>query len=422
MTIAFLASRKGYLKVMGSLIQASLDRGHGVVLLDRDTEKTGEAATPADFAHWPRARVAGRRPDEPILPLLQRERVDALVGPSLHFLLSRTELGSEIDAIRRAGIRLYSVDYSFETLTSDADGYRVIDVTFYSSEYQRRLHWSVLESDFARLPADVDMNARSAVCGSTMLDQLARVDRAAVKRALGLDSGRPVVLLMSLKMMVPEPWRRYVWGGEPAVLRALHAATHGRARLVPEILRGNGYRTLVTALRRFCERAGATLVVKSREKNRDPAFLRNEADVFVEKDADVFPYTSMQLMAVADLCVHFQSGAVLEAAFCDVPSLSIQVPQTHLESYPGFRESFGGEPGSLQNFPGIVWLVPADRAPAWLDGRTIADFAVDPVARRDYVNRFLGFGDTCSSERVLDVIERDARLSHRPGPEAARPG
>ena len=33
MKIAFLASRKGYLKVMGSLIQAAIDRGHEALLV-----------------------------------------------------------------------------------------------------------------------------------------------------------------------------------------------------------------------------------------------------------------------------------------------------------------------------------------------------------------------------------------------------
>jgi hypothetical protein len=413
MTFALLASRKGYLKVMGSLIQAALTRGHSVVLLsDPDERKPGEATTPEDFGHWPRARLVAHRRGEPLLAALQREGADALVGPSLHFVLVRTGLAPDIQEIRKAGVRLYSVDYAFETLTSDPDGYRVIDVTFYSSEYQRLLHWTVLEAEFARLPRDVDRKARSAVCGSTMLDQLARVDRPTVKKALGLDPGRPVVLLMSLKMAVPEPWRRYVWGGGPAVVRALRATARGHARLVPEIWRGNGYRALVDAMRRFCGRAGAALVVKSREKNRDPVFLRRGADVFVERDTDVFPYTSMQLMAVADLCVHFQSGAALEAAFCGVPSLSVQVPQTHLEMYPGFRESFGGDPGSLQNFPGIVWSAPSDRAAQMLERRDLADFAVDAEVRRAYIEKYMGFDDARSSERVLDVIERDAALRH----------
>jgi hypothetical protein len=176
---------------------------------------------------------------------------------------------------------------------------------------------------------------------------------------------------------------------------------------------------LAHAVRRFCDRTGAALVVKSRQKNRDPRFLRRLADIFVERDDDVFPYTSMQLMAVADLCVHFQSGAVLEAAMAGVPSISIIVPQSHLQEYPGFREIFGTREGSLQNFPGVVWSTSHDDAVALLDGRTLEEFRVVPAARRTYVERYLGFDDLGSSARVLQLIEDDARV--RSGPAGARP-
>jgi hypothetical protein len=224
---------------------------------------------------------------------------------------------------------------------------------------------------------------------------------------------------MSLKMAVPEPWRRYVWGGGPVVARTIMAVARGRAGLVPEIWKGNGYRALAQALRRFCGRTGAVFVVKSREKNRDPRFLRNLADIFVERDDDVFPYTSMQLMAVADLCLHFQSGAVLEAVMAGVPSVSITVPQSHLHEYPGYREIFGVSEGSLQNFPGVVWSTPHDGVPALLEGRTLTDFRMTPTARRAYVERYLGFGDFQSSGRVLDVIEGDARVRPAAEPAAA---
>jgi hypothetical protein len=420
--IAFLASRKGYLKVMGSLIQASLDRGHEAILVhDPGERKPGESVTAVDLQHWPRARVVTHRRGEPLVPLLSREGAQALVGPSLYFVLNGMGLAAEMPALGAAGVRLYSVDYVLDALNSEPEAYRVVDRTFYTSEHQRHLHWTTLGGRFDRVRADVDLTARSAVSGSTMLDQLELVDCAAVRRALGIAPGRPVVLLMSLKMAVPESWRRYVWGGGPALVRALAATARGQIGLVPEIWRGNGYRELAHAVRRFCRRTGAVFVVKSREKNRDPRFLRRLADVFVERDDDVFPYTSIQLMAVADLCIHFQSGAVLEAAMAGVPSASIVVPQSHLHEYPGYQQIFGTSEGSLQNFPGIVWSVPHDRAAALLDERTLADFKPDPGARRAYVERYLGFDDLGSSRRVLDVIEEDVEVRLRSAPGAAPP-
>src|SRR5258707_449766 len=85
-----------------------------------------------------------------------------------------------VPALRAAGIRLYSVDYVFDTVASDPEGYRVVDVTCYMSEHQRQVHWRVEREGFSAIGSETELRRRSAVVGSTMLDQLALVDRAAV--------------------------------------------------------------------------------------------------------------------------------------------------------------------------------------------------------------------------------------------------
>jgi hypothetical protein len=327
----------------------------------------------------------------------------------------------EAPALRAAGIRLYSVDYVFDTVASAPEGYRVVDVTCYMSEHQRQVHWRVQREAFAAIGSEAELRRRSAVVGSTMLDQFALVDRAAVRRKYGLAPDRPVVLLMSLKMAVPEPLRRLAWAGGWRGWRAAKALATGHRALVPAILRGNGYLALAEALRGFSRRAGASFVVKSRAKNADPRFLTRRADLFIERDEDVFPYTSIELVAIADLCVHFQSGAVLEAALAGVPSLSIRVPQTHLEGYASFQEVFGAKPGSMQNFPGLVWSMDAAEATRRLATAALADFQVDGAARRRYIETFLGFDDAQSSGRLLDVIESAGRVSAAGRPAAAPP-
>ncbi len=173
------------------------------------------------------------------------------------------------------------------------------------------------------------------------------------------------------------------------------------------------------SVRDFCRRTGAALVVKSRAKNRDPRYLRGSADLFVESDDGVFPYTSIELMAIADLCIHFQSGAVLEAAHAGVPSLSVRVPQSHLEEYPGHDQLFGGHEGTLQKFAGVVWSMEHDEAAARLGRLTLADFKIDPDARRRYIERSSGSTIpgaasgcwTSSSARPRPQVDRDAKTT-----------
>lgn len=409
MTVAFLVFRKGYLKVMGALIQAAVDQGHDVVLLwDPVEAKQGEQVAREDLAAWPAARVLTCARRAPLLPVLRAAGAQALVGPRLHSILRDFGLDQEIDAIRAVGVKLYSVDYGLDTLISDPAGYRVIDKTFYGSEWQRQQHWKIQAAEFAKVGDPAFWASRSAVCGSTMLDQLAVVDRGAVRKRYGIPDNRPVVLFMTLKLDVPDLWRQLVWGGQPRGWRAARALWKRRTEWLPAIVRSHGYRDLLLAVRRFSDRVSATLVVKSREKNGDPRFVSSLADVFL-LDERVYPYTSIELMAIADLCVHFQSAAVLEAAFAGVGSLSVVVSQTHLQKYPTFDEFYGARSGSLQNFPGVVWSLSHAEIAERLEAATLADFRVDAGARRRYVTQFVGFDDTCSSERALAVMDAASR-------------
>ena len=416
MNLGFLVTRKGYLKVLGSVVQAAVDRGHRVTLLWDPTE-TKELIDPAaDLSSWPAAIVTRWSRGTPLLPALKTAGVEALVGTRLYYVLKAYGYEAEMATLAPAGVRVFNVDYIYDTITLDPDAYRYVDTMFYLSERQREVHWRVKAKEFAQLGGDpATWRQRSAVCGSTMTDQLARVDQAEVRRRYGIAPERPVVVFMSLKMVVPEAWRRAVWGGEPRLKRIARALLAGHPEWIPTIIRTHGYRELVQSVRRFCQRTGAALVVKSREKNDDPLFLRELADISLG-DEQVYPYTSIELMAIASLCIHFQSGASLEAAFAGVPSLSIVVPQSHLAAYPTFDEVYSARPESMQNFPGIVWTLPAEEVTAKLDTSRLEDFRIDPAARSRYVEKFLGFDDTRSSERVLDEIERVSAAA----PAAAR--
>jgi hypothetical protein len=419
MTLGFLALRKGFLKVTGAVIQAALDRGHEVVLLwDPVEAKLGEQVSRADLDAWPPARIVEVDRRTPLLPALRSCGVTALVGPSLYTLLRAFGWLGELDALAAAGVRLYSVDYALDTVTNDPAGYTALTTTFYTSEWQRQLHWRVRQEDFARLGDQALWRARSAVVGSTMLDQLGVVDRAAVRKRYGLDD-RPVVLFLSLKMLVADKqWRRLHWGTGPRAVRALRAVVEGQSGWVPSILRDNDYRALFEAVRRLCVRSGAALVVKSREKNGDPAFLRRRADAFIT-DESVYPYTSMELMAIADLCVHFQSAGVLEAAFAGVPSLSVKVAQEHLRASPTYDAFYAARPDTPLNFPGVVWSVTLPEAIARLETATLDGFRMDAERRRAYVEQFMGFDDTRASARVLDAIDQGNARTAPSGPASA---
>ena len=104
-----------------------------------------------------------------------------------------------------------------------------------------------------------------------------------------------------------------------------------------------------------------------------------------------------------------------------VPSISVKVPLSDAQrEYPAHTFAFDPREGSLSNFPGVAWFTRPEEAVSLLEGRTLADFRLDPDARRAYVARHLGFDDLRSSQRVLQAIEDDARVSSA-SPGAAPP-
>src|SRR4030095_13083201 len=143
---------KGFLKVMGALIQAALDRGHEVVLLwDPVEPKSGERLTRAELAAWPGARIVEYDRHTALLPALRAAGVTALVGPRAWEILVAFGRGDALSPVPASGIRLYWVDYGLDTITSDPAGYRGVDVTFYATEWQRELHWRGKADRVARL-------------------------------------------------------------------------------------------------------------------------------------------------------------------------------------------------------------------------------------------------------------------------------
>lgn len=403
MTLGVLVLRRSYLKVLGCVIQAAMDRGFSVVLFwDPRVSKPGEALREVDFGCWPAAKLVtydNARPDRQFIEF----RVDAVVSTELFLHVQAAGLEGAYRSAQRAGVRFHSVSYIFDTAWNDPAAYNLLERTCYVSEYQRQLHWRLYAEAFKAIGGPERLAAGSAVTGSPMLDQLALVDPDAVRRRYALPSDRPIILLMSLKMAVPDPWRRIVWGRGGRTIRTLRALAARRSDFVPEIWRGDHYRDVVRAVRRFCDRHGALLVVKSKAKNGDPRFLRRLADRMVFDD-HTYPYTSLELLAVSNVCAHFESGAVLEAAFAGVPSISIAVSQQHLDAYPGIEELYGGELGSLQNYPGVVSRVPHTEAVSFLDAARLGTFRIDSSARTAYVRHFLGFDDTHSSQRIVDTM------------------
>jgi hypothetical protein len=252
------------------------------------------------------------------------------------------------------------------------------------------------------------IRARAVAVGVPELDALAGLDRASLRARLGLPASGPVVVLLPYPFQSNPrtPWARWVYAPGPRWWRRARLRLAGAGALAPLVAEGADDRAVTRALRRFCDANGAWLVAKAREKDPVPPYVAAVADR-VLYDERQYPATILELLAVADLCVHFYSAAIVEAAACGVPSLSICPEMDQMgTTTPWQHRLFRREPGTLFQSAGFASTMSVEEATGMLPRLRLSDVRPDGAALAEYVSRFVGPVDGKASGRFLDAVSR----------------
>jgi hypothetical protein len=147
--------------------------------------------------------------------------------------------------------------------------------------------------------------------------------------------------------------------------------------------------------------------VKSREKDCPEPADRAVADLF-RLDRGYHPSTLLELLAVADCCVHVFSVAALEAAYAGVPALCFVPPTTstffdQAHTWARITADQLRGPETVWAFPGVSQAVDLDDAAETLRSQSLSALRVDPDRRRAYLDGFLGPSNGGSARRVLQA-------------------
>ena len=283
------------------------------------------------------------------------------------------------------------------------------------------LEWSagLFEAEGLLDPSDSylrEASSRAAFVGLPELDAVSLIDPAEVRARWGIPLSQPVVVLFPFPQGVG---RKMFWPqricAEPSRLRqAAHLVARRRFEYWPHVWNGWNDLNVVRALRRFCDRNGAYLLVKSRRKTPVPAYAEALADQCLY-DEHYYPATVLEALSVASLSVSYYSNSVFESVSMGVPHLCVTFSA---EDYNGadahyFSRFYSPAEGSPFQFRGVstAWSIPEtlERLPA----RTLGDFAIDPASRARYINKFLTHDAGDGGVRTIDAIERAARRGGR---------
>jgi hypothetical protein len=166
------------------------------------------------------------------------------------------------------------------------------------------------------------------------------------------------------------------------------------------------YQSLLKELREYCDQNDALLIVKSREKNNDPDFVKELADYY-SYDIEFYPFTLLELLFISDFYIGFNSTTTLEAVACSTNTIQINVcpKEYHYHNYGGGIYNYLDQQLSTEfswlNYPGTVSIADYDSTVEEL--LTKIDFKNDESIQKAYINKFLIDLDK-NSFRVLNTI------------------
>ncbi len=416
MRVAFLIERRNYYRLFGPIVDRALERGW-------ETEcwhDWGQPRTGPKGSEFPDTAPAFRHGRPGVRTYRGSSELAALLAaapPDVVIAMRRPTADETAGRVRWFGLQ-YTLDVA--DLVEPSGVTRYDGIGLHSAWWRERTPDCLRLSAFNRAqatgttPVHVDDAAvaetlarRAMLVGIPEMDQCHWIDPLGVRERLGLGRDRPLVLYVPFPF-ASNPrtfWVREVYGRSSTLWSRLAIALAGRREYVSHVARHWNDRGVVAAVRAFCDRNGAALVVKARAKDPVPRYLARAADhVFYDKS--YYPATILELLKASALCLHFFSTVAYEAAYAEVPSVCI-APKGDDLGFPAPWQAWflSLDAGSSFNFPGVVY---ARGLGEFLDGfasARLSDYPLDPVSRAQYVEKFIGFDDGKSSDRVLDGVQ-----------------
>ncbi|MDP6455325.1 MAG: hypothetical protein QF898_18725 [SAR202 cluster bacterium] len=247
--------------------------------------------------------------------------------------------------------------------------------------------------------------------GFPALDVAARIDPLEVRRRWGIPNDQPVVVLLPFPQGFGKGafWPSMICTEPSRLQRAINVFAYRRFDYWSHIWHDCNDVSVVKALRAFCDRNGAYLLVKSRKKTPIPDYTRAVADKCLY-DEQYYPATILEALSIANVCFNFYSGAVMEAIALGVPNVCITFSA---DDYNGrnrlllsrHKRFFTSQEGGLFRFTGVSTAITIAEAIETLPRRSLESFAMDPAARQRYIDKYLSLADSRSAERLVDEIE-----------------
>lgn len=402
---------------MASAIDAALQRGWhvecwhdiGTATLGRPLDFPSVANAPA----FRNGKVTFReyRGKSELIELLQRKPVDAVVNllPPINSIVG--ELPDKPHRPLYVLLEPSPGDWFYHV--KNPEELNQIDLfaltTLYWLEQNIQLIREILPFPFTT-EMEAKFRQKAIPVGWPQVDQLALIDPMEVRKKWGIPEGKPVVVYLN--------WPDHTgWGFREEMFQT--TSLLGKIKVLLryrkqwktalEVLRESNMGQVTKALRAFCDRNNAYLIVKYR--NRDCELLPETqiADKVIF-DESYYPHSISEVMSIADLSISYFSLGVRESVAAGVPHLAFDVAgMADIKVVPQEKIPYSrrySQPGKLWNYDGVAYLMDTEQILKHLPKMSLSDFTLDRKAQSEYYQKYLGVSSIANTDNFLNVIQK----------------
>lgn len=417
MEIGFCIPRMNYLGHFGPLIDFLRNQGDEVFLLcDHRQKKQNQGYKAYLFPDtdkikqiFPCKNVFCYQSSTELVDIIKQNGIKAII--SLSFDSIARDIYSA--GLLKGDIFISHIQTGFDLVYSD--GALLADAVYVFSDVWRD-NWKKNLVRFGKNTPQIlkEVDSKAVIVGFPQLDQLKDFDRGKICEKYGLPKDKKILVLLPFPWRVPFGiWSHIIYKPQSKLLKLIKLAVLGQWSKRQDIFTMTDDKKVTAAIRKFADKNSAFFVVKGRLKNRVPDYLAKAADKIIY-DESFYPYTIMELLFVADLCIHFYSDAVKECVPANTPSVCLGPKNPNdWECYAErfCLRDFSPTAPSYYNFSSVSYNESVDDFAESFAEKSFEDYAMKPAEKAEFMKKFLGFDDLNSCSRVYEDINR--RLGNR---------
>lgn len=242
---------------------------------------------------------------------------------------------------------------------------------------------------------------RSIIVGNASFDKYSNIDQNDVRGRYAIPGDKKVIILLPFPFIYDQsaPWSQ-IFNNGSLPRRLYWLIKQKRFDYFWRSLSWPSNERVLIALRTFADNNNAILISKLRHSTSPGSELRRYCHVLVGEEG-YYPHTAAELFSIANLVVGFYSTASTEAIALGVPYMNIDVPEFPKKFYCDTRKPLF----NCDQLSGVVWSLNAMDAIRELPHMSLSSFKINSSMREKYLMKFANWPLGGASEKILNFIE-----------------